>query len=65
MGLPAVVQEEKTIEDEVADALSLCKGDAMMALRVTLIANAFLEAQLDELKQQVSAGFTRRRKPCL
>ena len=36
----------------------------MAALRITLIANAFLEAQIDELKEQVSAGYARRsRKP--
>ena len=51
-------------EIEVQETLSLCKGDAMMALRITLIANAFLEAQIDELKSQISKGFTRgRRKP--
>ena len=33
-------------EDEVQEALSLCGGDPMKALRITLIANAFLEARI-------------------
>ena len=52
------------IDDEVQEALTICGGDVMAALRNTLIANAFLEAQIDELKEQVSAGYARRsRKP--
>ncbi len=63
MGLPAL--DEATapypIDQEVAEALSLCKGDALMALRITLIANVFLEARIDELEAKVSAGFARRK----
>ena len=53
------------LDDEVAEALKICGGDAMAALRITLIANAFLEARIDELTAQVSSGFARRkiRKP--
>jgi len=47
------------LESEVTEALNICGGDPMKAIRVTLIANLFLEAQLDELKMQVSAGFAR------
>ena len=32
------------LEDEVREALEICGGDPMKALRITLIANAFLEA---------------------
>ena len=53
------------LEVEVQEALALCKGDALMALRITLIANAFLEAQIEQLRAEVSSGFawrkTRRR----
>ena len=45
------------LDDEVQEALEICGGDAMAALRITLIANAFLEARIDELTAQVSAGF--------
>jgi len=47
------------IDDEVTEALKICGGDAMAALRITLIANAFLEAQIDELKEQISSGYAR------
>ena len=47
------------IEGEVQEALDLCGGDPMKALRITLIANAFLEAQIDELTAQVSTEFGR------
>ncbi len=50
------------IDEEMREALAICGGDAMAALRITLIANAFLDAQTDELKEQVSAGYARRAK---
>ena len=50
------------LEDEVREALEICGGDPMRALRITLIANAFLEAQIDHLSAAVSRGYTRRQK---
>jgi hypothetical protein len=47
------------IEDEVQEALPICGGDAIAALRITLIANAFLEAEIDRLSAAVSSGFAR------
>ena len=47
------------IEDEVQEALAICGGDAIAALRITLIANAFLEAEIDRLSTAVSSGFAR------
>jgi hypothetical protein len=47
------------IDLEVEQALALCGGDALKALQVTLIANAFLEARLDQLTAEASAGFSR------
>lgn len=35
-------------------------GDAMNALRITLIATAFLEAEIDRLSAEVSSGYARR-----
>ena len=49
------------IEDEVQEALAICGGDAIAALRITLIANAFLEAEIDRLSAAVSSGFARRK----
>ena len=48
-----------TFEDDIEEALKICNGDAVAALRITLIANAFLEAQIDELKEQISSGYAR------
>ena len=55
------------LEAEVQEALAVCGGDALQALRVTLIANAFLEAEIESLKAEVSAGFARGRvrKPAM
>ena len=47
------------VEDEVQEALAICGGDAIAALRITLIANAFLEAEVDRLSAAVSSGFER------
>jgi hypothetical protein len=47
------------IENEVQEALAICGGDAIAALRITLIANAFLEAEIDRLSAVVSSGFAR------
>ena len=35
------------------------RGDAVAALRITLIADAFLEAEIDRLSAAVSSGFAR------
>ena len=37
----------------------MCEGDAVAALRITLIVNAFLEAKIDRLSTAVSSGFAR------
>ena len=49
------------LEDEIREALEICSGDPMKALRITLISNAFLEARIDQLEAEVSAGYARRR----
>jgi hypothetical protein len=61
----ALQPSPNVLDDEVQEALRICGGDALAALRITLIANAFLEARLDQLSAQVSAGFARKkvRKP--
>ena len=46
------------IEDE-GSTLAICGGDAIAALRITLMANAFLEAEIDRLSAAVSSAFAR------
>jgi hypothetical protein len=47
------------IEDQVHEVLAICEGDAVAALRITLIASAFLKAEIDRLSAAVSSGFAR------
>ena len=56
---PLALIRKSTIEDEVHEVLAICKGDAVAGLRITLIANAFLEAGIDRLSAAVSSGFAR------
>ena len=46
------------LEAEVDEAIATCGGDARAALRATLIANAYLEAEMTEA---ISTGFARGR----
>jgi hypothetical protein len=49
------------VETEVEEAITLCGGDVRAALRATLIANAYLQDEVDRLAGAASAGFGRRR----
>jgi hypothetical protein len=53
--------QAQAIDDDIKEALAICGGDVMKALRITLIANAFLEKQIEHLSAEVSAGYTRRK----
>lgn len=53
--------ETPDIEAEVEQALAICGGDALAALRATLIANAFLERRVELLLAGQSAGYARGR----
>jgi hypothetical protein len=44
----------------VHEVLAICEGDAVAGLRITLIANAFLKAEIDRLSAaQCHAAFAR------
>ena len=49
----------ETLDGEVEEALAICGGDPLAALRITLIANAFLEAEIERLSAAVSSGYAR------
>ena len=53
------------LEAEVDEAIAICGGDVRAALRATLIANAYLESELERLTEAISTGFARgqMRKP--
>lgn len=48
--------------DEAADqAIAACGGDLRETVKALIVANHFLEAQLDELRAKVSTGYARGR----
>ena len=49
------------LEAEVDEAIATCGGDVRAALRATLIANAYLEAEIERLTEAISTGFARGR----
>jgi hypothetical protein len=53
------IDQAAQLEIEVQEAVDLCGGDARAALRATLIANAFLQSEVERLIATVSTGFAR------
>ena len=49
------------LEAEVEEAIALCGGDVRAALRATLVANEYREAEIDRLTEAISSGFSRGR----
>ena len=45
----------------VDQAISICEGDPRAALKAALVANAYLESEVQRLTHAVSVGFVRRR----
>ena len=54
-------RDEGLREAEVEEAIATCGGDVRAALRATLIANAYLEAEIERLTEAISTGFARGR----
>jgi hypothetical protein len=50
-----------SLEAEIDEAIATCGGDVRAALRATLIANAYLETELERLTEAISTGFARGR----
>jgi hypothetical protein len=48
-------------EAEVDEAIATCGGDVRSTLRATLIANAYLETEIERLTEAISTGFARGR----
>jgi hypothetical protein len=68
MNAPARSSELETeiaasLEAEVDEAIATCGGDVRAALRATLIANAYLETEVERLTEAASTGFARGRLP--
>ena len=62
MGEPAANEAEMAVPDfeaEVEEAIALCGGDPRAALKATLVANFYLETELEKVLEMVSAGYGR------
>jgi hypothetical protein len=51
------------LEGAADQAIAACGGDAREAVKALIVANDFLEAELDELRRRVSTGYARGRLP--
>jgi hypothetical protein len=49
------------LEAAVEQAIAICDGDVLAALRATLVANSFLMDEVERLTKEVSVGFARGR----
>jgi hypothetical protein len=47
------------LEHQVAEAIELCEGDPVAALRAALVYNDFLEEKLERFRGMISSGFHR------
>jgi len=57
--MDAAADSAALLEADVDEAIALCHGDARAALRATLIANAYLEAEVARLTDAIVTGFAR------
>jgi hypothetical protein len=53
--------ETAALEADTDAAIEACEGDPRAAVRALLVANRYLENEVDRLSEAVSAGFTRGR----
>ena len=49
------------LEAAVDQAIAACDGDAREAIKALIVANAFLETELEKLRAAVSMGYARGR----
>lgn len=65
--MPAAPRPAAPVEGDLelaADqAIEACGGDAREAVKALLVANSFLESELDALQAKVSRGYARGRLP--
>jgi hypothetical protein len=52
---------EADLEAAVDDAIAACDGDKRAAIRALIVANNFLECEVEELMKAVSHAYTRGR----
>jgi len=55
------VPDDDDLEAAADQAIAACGGDARETVKALIVANAFLEAQVAELRAAVSTGYSRGR----
>jgi hypothetical protein len=60
---PSSVSSAAGLDAAADQAIAACGGDAREAVKALIVANDFLEVQLEELRSKVSAGYARGRLP--
>jgi hypothetical protein len=60
---PSSVSSAAGLDAAADQAIAACGGDARETVKALIVANDFLEVQLEELRSKVSAGYARGRLP--
>ena len=53
--------DDDVLQQAMEGAIAACEGDARAAVRALLIANSYLEAEVERLAEAVSRGYARGR----
>jgi hypothetical protein len=61
MAMKPGLRSVRRLEAAADQAIAACGGDARKVVKALIVANDFLEAQLDEIRSSVSAGYVRGR----
>jgi hypothetical protein len=61
MSLPNPQSDADQLEAAVDQAIAACGGDAREAVKALIVANAYLETDLEKLKAAASMGYARGR----
>jgi hypothetical protein len=56
---PHLERDRERLEVATDQAIAACGGDARDAVKALIVANEFLEAQVEALKADVSSGYAR------
>jgi hypothetical protein len=57
--MTGMAEDTRSLEAAVDAAIKTCSGDARAAVRALIVANNYLEAEVNRLTEAVSSGFTR------
>ncbi|MGJ4941431.1 hypothetical protein ACQR1W_12730 [Bradyrhizobium sp. HKCCYLS1011] len=61
LAAPEVFEKADDLDVAAAEAIAACGGNTVDAVKALILANRFLEMQLEEMRTEVSAGYSRGR----